>query len=195
MPHFFRHSLTGLGCGDVMKFLGRAVVASGGVHQRFAGEVGVDFVKRPEGVRVAFRANNNSVKFYDKQGSVLRVETTIANARDMKSYRASEGDPEGPKKWLRMKKGVSDLPRRTEISQKANERCLEALAAATTSATLSELAAKVCRRIRWKGRSVRALNPLGPDDQALLAVPVAAYTWLTVWPSKKDWPGSLATSP
>ena len=169
MPHFVRHSLTGLGCGDVMKFLGRAVGTNGGVHPRFAGEVGTDFVKRPEGVRVAFRANQNSVKFYDKQGSVFRVETTIANARDMKSYRTSESDPEGPKKWLKMKKGVSDLPRRTEISQKANERCLEALAAATTSATLSELAAKVCRRTRWKGRSVRALNPLGLDDQTLLA--------------------------
>ena len=60
--------------------------------------------RRAEGTRVAFRVNGNQVKFYAKQGSVLRVETTINNPKDMQSYRASESDPEGPKKWRGMKK-------------------------------------------------------------------------------------------
>ena len=168
MPHFIRHSMIGLSCGDVMRFLGRKVNDDGAVHGNFGGEVGTDYVLRPEGARVAFRANRNGVKFYDKQGSVFRVETTINNARDMKSYRAKEGDSTGPKQWLRMKKGVSDLPRRTEVSQKSNERCLEALAAASTDRTVGELTAKVCERTKWKDRPVRALNPLAGDDLRLL---------------------------
>jgi hypothetical protein len=168
MPGWIRHALVGLGCGDVMKFLGRPVAADGRVHGNFAGEVGTDYVNRPEGARVAFRRNRNGVKFYDKQGSVFRVETTITDARDMKSYRAKEGDPEGPKQWRPMKKGVSDLPRRTRVSQASNERCLEALAAVSTERTVGELTAKVCTRTEWRGRPVRALNLLAADDLGLL---------------------------
>jgi hypothetical protein len=168
VPHFLRYAMTGLGCGDVMRFLGRPVTTGGRVFGTFTGEVGTDYVRRPEGARVAFRVNGNGVKFYDKQGSVLRVETTINQARDMKSFRPKESDPDGPKFWLRLRKGVSDLPRRTAISQKANERCLEALAGVATPATLAERAAAVCRRGRWHGRSVRALNPLGVEDRQLL---------------------------
>lgn len=168
MPGLVEHALVGLGCADVLRFLGRP--ATGGVHPHFAGEAGTDLVKRPEGVRVAFRVNHNRVKFYDKQGSVLRVETTITDARDLKSYRPKEGDPAGPKAWRRLKKGVSDLPRRTQISQQSNARCLEALAAAATDRTVGELTAPVCAPEVWKGRPVRALNPLAADDQRLLRV-------------------------
>jgi hypothetical protein len=41
--------MVGLGCGDVMRFLGRKVPADGKVHLNFAGEVGTDYVQRPEG--------------------------------------------------------------------------------------------------------------------------------------------------
>lgn len=168
MPSLIQHALVGLGCGDVMRFLGRPVRADGRVHGNFAGEVGTDYVLRPEGARVAFRVNRNGVKFYDKQGSVFRVETTITNARDMKSYRPKAGDPEGPKGWRPMKKGVSDLPRRTQVSQRSNERCLEALAAVATERTVGELTAKVCARTQWQGRPVRALNLLAADELRLL---------------------------
>jgi hypothetical protein len=168
MPSLIQHAMLGLGCADVMRFLGRPVRADGRVHGNFAGEVGTDYVLRPEGARMAFRVNRNGVKFYDKQGSVFRVETTITNARDMKSYRAKEGDPEGPKAWRPMKKGVSDLPRRTQVSQRSNERCLQALAAVATERTVGELTAKACERTQWKGRPVRALNLLAAEDLHLV---------------------------
>jgi len=170
MPGLIQHAMIGLGCADVMRFLGRPVPADGRVHPNFAGEVGTDYVKRPEGARVAFRVNRNGVKFYDKQGSVFRVETTITDARNMKSYRPKESDPDGPKAWRPMKKGVSDLPRRAQVSQRSNDRCLEALAAAVTEQTVGALTAKVCERTQWKGRSVRALNLLAPDDLRLLQI-------------------------
>jgi hypothetical protein len=168
MPRFVQLGMTGLGCGDVMRFLGRPVPKSGIPHGGFEGEVEANYLKRPEGVRLKFRVNQNSAKIYDKQGSNLRAETTVNNPRDMKSYRTSEGDPGGKKKWQRMKKGVSDLPRRAEISQKSNERCLDALASIATDRTLGELTAAVCRRKTDKKRPARALNPLADQDRRLL---------------------------
>ncbi|NOZ40899.1 MAG: hypothetical protein GXP24_11830 [Planctomycetes bacterium] len=123
---------------------------------------------RPEGVRVKHALDRNSVKMYDKQESVLRIETTINNPRQMKVFRTAENDPEGPESWQKLRKGVADLHRRAEISQKSNERYLEALSAVDAEPTLAETAAEVCRRTRWKKRSVRALNPLADDDAQLL---------------------------
>ena len=76
-PGLVRHGMLNLSCGDVMRFLGRKVPAHGGANGHFAGEAGSDLATRPEGVRLKHRVGANSVKVYDKQGSVLRVETTI----------------------------------------------------------------------------------------------------------------------
>lgn len=99
---------------------------------------------------------------------MLRIETTINQTQQMKVYRAAENDPDGPKGYRVLRKGVADLHRRSEISRKCNERYLEALASVDAQATLGETAGKVCRRTSWKGRSVRALNPLNEDDANLL---------------------------
>lgn len=153
---------------DVMRFLGRKTLPSGRVRGRFSGEVVSDLRRRPEGVRIKHRLNSNSIKMYDKQGSVLRVETTINDARDIKVYRAAEGDPNGPKQWRRLRKGVSDLHRRSQVSQAANERYLEALSAVDQTTPLGELAEQVTRRVTWQGRPVRGLNPLSSEDATLL---------------------------
>lgn len=171
-PPLVRHTITTFGCGDVLRFLGRRPTRDGRVNGHFRGEVVTSLKTRPEGVRVKHALNRNSVKMYDKQGSVLRVETTINDARDMKSYRAKEGDPQGKKGWRPLRKGVSDLHRRSQISQQCNERYLESLAAVDTPIPLQDLAGKVCQPTLWQGRRVRALAPLGEADGALLGAVV-----------------------
>jgi hypothetical protein len=47
------------------------------VHGNHQGEVLSSLKARPKGLRLKHQANGNSVKLYDKQGSVLRVETTL----------------------------------------------------------------------------------------------------------------------
>jgi hypothetical protein len=163
-PRFVQHAITRFSSGDVLRFLGKRPC----VAQYRKGEILSHLGKRTEGVRVKHAIDRNSVKMYDKQQSLLRVETTINNTRQMKVYRTSENDPEGPQSWQKLRKGVADLHRRAEISQQSNERYLDALAAVASTATLGETAAQVCHRTRWKGRPVRALNPLAKDDAALL---------------------------
>ena len=147
---------------DVMRFLGKKP------NGNFRGEVVTDYKKRPEGIRVKHRLKANSVKLYDKQGSVLRVETTINDPYDFKVYRPREGDSDGPWAWRYMRKGIADLHRRAEVSQACNERYLESLASLDTDRPLRELVKPVCRRVTWRGRSVRALRPWSDDDRTLL---------------------------
>src|SRR6266550_3218630 len=94
-PGLIRHGMQNLASHDVLRFLGKKVARaeSASVHGNFTGEVSTDLKQRPEGVRIKHRVNSNSIKMYDKQGSVLRVETTINNTRELKVFRKPEGNP------------------------------------------------------------------------------------------------------
>ena len=128
-----------------------------------------DLGTRVEGLRIKHRVNKNSIKMYDKQGSVLRVETTINNADEFKVYRPVEGDPQGECDWRRLRRGVADLHRRAQVSQAANERYLAALEPVDQSTPLGELVRQVTCPVTWQGRRVRGLRPLSADDMELLS--------------------------
>jgi len=166
-PRLIRHGMQNMSCEQVMRFLGRKVPAVGGRYGTFAGEVVSNLKERPEGIRLKHSVNGNSVKMYDKQGSVLRIETTIVQPRDFKVYRGTEANPED-KEWRKLRKGVVDLRRRAEVSQAANDRYAEVMAAAQCDKSVKDLAEPVCRRAREQGHSVRALNPLNSEDARLL---------------------------
>ena len=168
-PRLLLQGITTLGSGQVMRFLGKRVTAAGNVDGRFTGEVVSDLRQRPEGVRIKHWINRNSVKMYDKHGTVLRVETTINHPKDLKVYRAKTGGDKKDKAWRPLRKGVADTHRRAKVSRACNERYLEALGAMKTGQTLGQTAAPVCRRVTWKGRPHRALNPLAEADHRLLA--------------------------
>lgn len=168
MSRFVRHATEVLQSEDVLRFLGRRLTAEH-VPACFKGEVVTDLKRRPEGVRVGHRLNRNWIKMYDKQGSVLRVETVINDASDFKVYRPKEGDENGPLDWRVLRKGVSDLHRRAEVSHRANTRYLESLATTKETKSLGDITKQLCQPVLdAKSRRVRALNPLAPEDSALL---------------------------
>jgi hypothetical protein len=167
-PKLVHHGLTTFRSPDVMRFLGRKIPPSGRLPATLKADVVSDLKTRPEGVRIKHRLGGNSIKMYDKQGSVLRVETTINEAAGFKSFRAPEGKPEAPKTWHRMRKGIADLHRRTEVSQAANDRYLQALASVEDTTSLGELASRLCQPARRNGRRARPLNPYAPADAKLL---------------------------
>jgi hypothetical protein len=167
-PRLVHHGITTFSSRDVLRFLQQKVPAEGGLYGTFAGEVVSDLKHRPEGVRIKHSYGLNGVKMYDKQGQVLRVETTIHDAEGLKVYRPAGDDPEGPLKWQPLRKGVADLHRRCELSQAANERYLEALAAVESPVPLKDLSGPLCQRLVKEGRRYRALNVLGEEDARLL---------------------------
>jgi hypothetical protein len=70
-----------------MHFLGRPIPASDKLPSHLNADVVSDVKRRQEGVRIKHRLGDNTIKMYDKQGSVLRVETTINDATGFKSFR------------------------------------------------------------------------------------------------------------
>jgi len=168
-PSLVHHAISSFSSPDVMRFLGRYVpVTTGKVWGQFDGEIISDTKRRPEGVRVKHSVNGNSIKFYDKQGSVLRVETTIVRPGEFKTYRKPEGRPQEKKRWLPLRRGLADLPRRAHISQKANDRYLEALASTSGTIPLFAWVQKTCQPLTRAGQRYRALNPWAPQDGRLL---------------------------
>jgi len=164
-PALVQHAMTAFGSGDVLKFLGR----SPQIWRYRASDIVIDLKTRPEGTCVRHRLNRNSIKMYNKQQTVLRIETTVNDPQDMKVFRPREGDPAKTKAWQRLRKGVADLHRRAQVSQKANERYLEALAAVHHDQPLGQTVHELCQPTKWRGRRVRAVQPLSPDDSRLLA--------------------------
>jgi hypothetical protein len=175
MPLLVRHGLLSFSSSDVLRYFGKKVNQSGAITANFTGKLQTDLKTYREGERVKYRMNGNSAKFYDKAytdwGSVLRgAETTINTVEDFRTYRAKEGGLEDDLQWRQMRKGIADLHRRAEVSQKANERLLNALASVDDSRSVEELTAKIQKPTSWKGRRLRALCPWGDDRELLAAI-------------------------
>jgi hypothetical protein len=175
MPLLVRHGMLSFACPDVMRYFGKRVTQSGDIRSDFQGTLEIDFKRRQEGERVKYRMNGNSAKFYDKAyseiGSVLRgAETTINAVQDFRAYRAKEGGSEEDLQWRPMRKGIADLHRRAEVSQKTNERLLNALASVDDSRSVEELTAEIQKPTKWGDRRVRGLRPWAEDKELITAI-------------------------
>jgi hypothetical protein len=161
-PGLVRHAMSHFQSPDVLRFLGRKA------HGNFTGELTSSFKNRPEGVRVKHWVKGNSIKMYDKAGSVLRVETTIANPLEFKVFRPLNDQPDGKLAWRPLRKGVADLYRRGQVSQRANESYLDGLSAVNDTTPLAQLFDHVSRPTTYHGQRLRALRIGDPQDIALL---------------------------
>jgi len=108
----------------------------------------------------------------DKEGNILRIETTINEPVGFKVCRPRQDGDQRCLDWLPMRRGVADLKRRVDVSQAANERYIEAMAAVDPSTPLGILAADILKPAFLKGCRFRALNPLSKDDADLLSAVV-----------------------
>lgn len=169
-PHLVQHGLRSFSSPDVMRFLGRKVPTHAPAYGGFKGPVVSDLKQRAEGIRIKHRVNGNSIKLYNKQGSVLRFETTINQPRDFKVFRPKEGAEQGPKAWRPLRQGVADLHRRAQVSQAANDRYASAYGTCEDPTPLGEQIGRLTRPIVLNGQPVRGLRPWGEDLALLQAV-------------------------
>lgn len=161
-PQLVWGAITTFSSRDVMRFLGKQL------HRTFEGEVVSHYQDRPEGLRIKHDANANAIKMYDKGGSILRIETTINNPNEIKVFRPKEGGSPDSAAPRPMRKGIADLQRRTQVSQRANERYLDALTQFDTNTRLAELLTPITKRITKGGKKFRGLRPWSVQDLELL---------------------------
>lgn len=163
-PRLVDHAMKHMDSREVMRFLGRRS------NSRFNGEVTSDIQVRSEGMRIKHRVEENSIKMYDKQGSVLRIETTLNNPKRLRVWRKVKRKGRSKMAWVAMRKGVADTRRRVASCRAANHRYLQALACVPgptqpAHRTLDRVSDRVQSRNRW----YRALRPIAPDDAPILA--------------------------
>ncbi|HEY6154496.1 MAG TPA: hypothetical protein VIW07_12220 [Candidatus Udaeobacter sp.] len=169
-PRLTHHAITSFDSPSVMRFLGGHLSKQGQLHALQTGPITTSLKRFPDCVRVRHAVKGNSVKLYNKEETLLRVETTIHHPKEFKVYRAAEGGTPKTKSWRPMRKGVADMKARAVVSQASNDRYLNALAVAADEATLGELLSSRCRAVLWKNRRVRGLQPLGKDEELLKTI-------------------------
>lgn len=161
-PDLLHAALLAFAAEDVLRFLGRKL------HGNFKGEVHSDLKKRPEGWRIKHRMKSNSIKMYDKW-SVLRIETTINNAREFKVLRNTDGT----RRWVPMGKGVANFWRYYQVGQQANHRYLDALAHVSLQGEAVAELDSLCRCHTKNGKHYAKFNPVTQKDCDLFAAVLA----------------------
>ncbi len=78
--------------------------------------------------------------------------------------------------WRPLRRTVTDLPRRAEVSRAANQRYLEALASTQVGTPLGQAAAPLCRPLTHDGQRYRGLHPFGTDAALVRALSRGEWT-------------------
>jgi len=105
---------------------------------------------------------------YNKEGSVLRVETVINQPDEFKIRRRVRRQGRHVMAWVPMRKGVAFLPRYRQICAQTNARYLHALAHVDDpTPAIRALDALTARASSPNGRTVRPFNPLSRHDRVV----------------------------
>jgi hypothetical protein len=158
----YEHAVHCFGAEQVMTFLGRKYRAT------FQGEVRTHWRQREPGAAVKHWVKSNAIKMYDKAGRVLRIETVINDPKEFFVHRPRlKNDGQEEVGWFPMSKGVANLYRYAQVSQRANDRYLEGLAVVNDAGVGQRELDWRCAPVSFQGRRRRGLQPLSRDDQAL----------------------------
>ena len=91
--------------------------------------------------------------------AVIRTNSCVAPQTD-----------QPPRRWQRLRRSVTDMPRRAEVSRAANGRYLEALASTRGIEPLGPAVRKLCQPVHKNGYRFRGLNPLSQPEATLLEI-------------------------
>jgi hypothetical protein len=160
-PKLLEHAVECFSAEDVMTFLGKKL------NGNFKGEVRSEFKKRWPGARIRHQVKGNWIKMYNKNGSVLRVETVINRPYCFKVRRSGRRGGKQIRGWFPMKKGVSNFFRYAEVSRAANSRYFDALAIVEDPSEARRQMRTLSSSVRENDRPFRGFNPAAEDDVAL----------------------------
>jgi hypothetical protein len=134
---------------------------------RTLAEIGTDykFDRRIQGTRIKHYMGWAAIKMYDKQGIVLRIETTVNDVTELKHYRTVEHqDGTTETKFAPMKKTIYSLPPLRELLLAANNRYLDFLSALDDISDGKRQLRKIGDSIKREDRSFRGFNLFCGDD-------------------------------
>lgn len=162
-PRLVEHATLRWNASDILGFLGRKL------DGRFTGECRTHTKQRHQGVRVKHWVNCNAIKMYNKQPTLLRIETVINRPYEFKVRRPGIRKGQMVAGWFRMSKHVRFLPRYAEVSLQANSRYLQGLAIVEDLSAFVNTIDTICEPVVRQDRRARGLNPLRKREAALFA--------------------------
>jgi len=170
MDDFLMHALV-TGKGErILKYFGSPIKANGQPRKNTNPEIYTRAKSWYDGLRVRHWNHNNSVKFYNEH-NVLRFEMTMNDPTKFMIYRHSENqNKEEPKKFMYMRKGVTDTAARVEVSKNIINRFTEQMSAMEEKTRLGELLSSVNVPLTRNGKRVRAIDVFGKDLELLQAI-------------------------
>ncbi len=169
MLDFQLHALV-TGKGErILKYFGSPIRADGQPFKNTNPEIVSRTSTWHDGLRVRHWNDKNSVKFYNEH-NVLRFEMTMNDPTRFKIHRHAENqDKSEPKRFLPMRKGISDTAARVDVSNSIINRFTEHMSVVEEKIRLGDLLKSVEEPIIRDGKRMRALDVFG-KDRALLRV-------------------------
>ncbi len=141
------------------------------LHGNFQGEIGNNFNTRIMGTRIKHQMGAVSIKMYDKFSLVLRIETTVNNVSQFKTYReVDQRDGTRVKKMAVMKKNIYSLFPLIRLLQASNHRYLEFISAFPDPGEGIKKLNTISRTITSGERNYKGFNFFAVEDQQLLTV-------------------------
>jgi hypothetical protein len=158
-----RQSVLSVKAEHVARFLGRQITPL------LAQEIRSQFSTRIEGTCIKHRFGKCSIKMYDKQRIVLRIETTTNDVSFFKHHRKVE-HREGPAspELAPVKKSIYSLIDLREILLGCNRRYLAHLSALEDFSAGVRALDRVTKPREVDGKAVKGINFFEPGDSALL---------------------------
>ena len=144
---------------DVATFLVRKL------EPQYKDEVGNNFHTRIEGTRIKHHMGEASIKMYDKQKLILRIETTANDVSFFRHYRTVEHrDGTSEQKIAPMKKTLFNLNTLQGIMKACNERYLSFLSALADPTIGVKKVEKLSAPVENNNRSYRGFNLFASED-------------------------------
>jgi hypothetical protein len=153
----------------VLRYMGRPVQANGQPHWAADPELISRTSLWYDGARIRHWVDKNSLKMYNEQ-NVLRFEFTMNDPTRFRIHRTVEGGDSNVKKFLPMRKGIADIPVRTQICSQRINSFTEQIATFEEDVSVGEILSKVNMHVVSNGKRYRGLDVTGKDLALLQAV-------------------------
>ena len=148
---------------NVATFLGQKITWN------FKKEAGTNFNQRILGTRIKHHMGDVSIKMYDKQGLVLRIECTSNNVGDFRVNReVQHRDGTTTTEKAPLKKSIYSLFRLFTIMKSANYRYLEFVSSFDDYSDGEKKLMEVTRSVSEDGRSFKGINFFEARDLSVL---------------------------
>jgi len=150
---------------NIATFLGEKL------HGNYQGEMGNNFNTRIQGTRIKHQMGEVSIKMYDKFSLALRIETTVNNVSQFKTYReVDQRDGTKVKKMATMKKNIYSLFPLIRLLKASNYRYLEFISTFPDPTNGIKKLHTVSKSITSGERNYKGFNFFAEEDQKLLTV-------------------------